>query len=152
MDIKSFQDLIEWSKDMHHHLGQCMREGMPEQTDDRARELLAYLALHEDRLEKIIEEYEHQASRNTLRTHVYDYKANGPITVNPECTVQYGELDYEDICREIFKNHQQIIDLYVRLIGKAETADAYQLMESLLDVEQHESMLLAQQVDQGRAL
>ena len=152
MDIKSFQDLIDWSRELHHHLARCMRESMDKQNDDKAKALLEYLAEHEDRLEKVVEAYERQTSENTLNTRVYDYLANGPVTSHRTCSVAYSQLDYEGICKEVFDYHDQVINLYKSLLGKAETADAYDVMKSLLEMEEHEAMLLAQQVDQGRSL
>lgn len=42
--------------------------------------------------------------------------------------------------------HDQIIELYKTLIGKAEIPEAKELLESLLTMEQNESMRLARQI------
>jgi hypothetical protein len=152
MDIKTFEDLIEWSRELHQHLGRCMKASVDAQPDDRAKELLIYLADHEQAMEKMVIEFERQANDKALKTRVYDYLANGPVKSHRTCTVPYDKLDYEGICREVFDYHSQLMDLYKSLIGKAETANARYLMEDLLEMEKHESMRLAQQIDAGRAL
>lgn len=152
MDIKTFEDLIEWSRELHQHLSRCMKASVDAQADDRAKALLTYLADHEQALEKMVLEFEHQADEKALKTRVYDYLANGPVKSHKTCTVPYGQLDYEGICREVFDYHSQLMNLYTSLIGKAETANARHLLEELLEMEKHESMLLAQQIDAGRTL
>ncbi len=152
MDIKTFEDLIEWSRELHHHLGRCMEAKVDAQTDEKAKALLNYLVDHEKAMEKMVTEFENQADAKALKTRVYDYLSNGPVTSQRTCTVPYDELDYEGICREVFDYHTQMINLYKSLAGKAETANARELMEDLLSMEEHESMRMAQQVDAGRAL
>jgi len=152
MDIKSFQDLIDWSRELHHHLARCMRASVDQQQNDLAKGLLEYLADHEERLEKAVAAFERDASENTLNTRVYDYLANGPVTSHRTCSVAYSQLDYDGIFKEVFDYHDQLINLYKSLMGKAETADAHELMQSLLEMEEHEAMLIAQQADQGRSL
>lgn len=152
MDIKTFEDLIEWSRELHHHLGRCMKASAQAQPDEKAKALLTYLSDHEQAMEKMVEEFERQADDKALKVHVYDYLSNGPITSHRTCKVPYEKLDYEGICREVFDYHTQLINLYKSLAGKAETANARYLMEDLLAMEEHESMRLAQQIDAGRAL
>ncbi|MEX2321267.1 MAG: ATPase, partial [Saccharospirillum sp.] len=150
MEIKTFEDLIEWSRELHHQMNRCMQSGMKAQTDERAKELLRYLADHEKALEEMVISFEQKADSKALKTHVYDYLSNGPVTTHRTCDASYDTLDYEGISREVFDYHTQLIDLYKSLIGKAETANARELMQSLLDMEEHESMRLAKQIDAGR--
>jgi len=152
LDIKTFEGLIEWSRELHHHLARCMKAKADAQTDEKAKALLEYLVGHEQALEKMVTAFEQQADHNTLKTEVYDYLSNGPITSHRTCSVPYDGLDYEEISREILDYHGQLINLYKSLIGKAETANARYLMESLLDMEQNESIRLARQIDAGRSL
>jgi hypothetical protein len=152
MNIKTFEDLIEWSRELHQNLGRCMKASVDTQPDERAKALLTYLADHEHAMEKMVLEFERQADAKALKTNVYDYLSNGPITSHRTCSVPYDKLDYEGICREVFDYHTQMMDLYKSLIGKSETANARYLMEDLLKMEKHESMRLAQQIDAGRSL
>lgn len=152
MDIKTFEDLIDWSRELHQHLSRCMKDSARSQPDDKARALLDYLADHEKALEQMVGRFEQETDQKALNTHVYDYLSNGPVRSHRTCTVPYAELDYEAICREVFDYHTQLINLYHSLIGKAETATSRELMMSLLELEEHEAMRLAKQLDTGRAL
>ena len=57
----------------------------------------------------------------------------------------YAALGFNEICREIFDFHDQVTDLYRNLVGKAEIPEARELLESLLELEQHEAMRLVRQ-------
>lgn len=152
MEITTFEDLIEWSRELHHHLGRCMKLGAEKHRDEMAQALLEYLAKHEKKLEDMIGAFERQADAKALKIHVYDYLAEGPLKKHRTCTVPYEKLDYDGICREVFDYHDQLMDFYNRMSGKAETADAYELMKDLLEMERNESMQLAQQISQGQSL
>ncbi len=77
---------------------------------------------------------------------MYDYLSHNPIKTHRTCDEPYTKLDFDGICREVFDFHDQIMDLYKTLIGKAEIPEAKELFESLLAMEENESMRLARQV------
>jgi len=62
------------------------------------------------------------------------------------CCAPGFQVDFNGICREVFDFHDQIIDLYQTLVGKAEIPEVKELMESLLTMEQNESKRLASQI------
>jgi len=101
---------------------------------------------HESEIERIVNEFERQADTNALETRVYDYLSHHPIKTHRTCDEPYAKLDFNGICREVFDFHDQIIDLYQTMVGKAEIPEVRELMESLLTMEQNESKRLARQV------
>lgn len=146
MDIKTFGQLIDWTRDLHSHLASCLSHCATKHEEERARALLDYLAAHESAIERIVNEFEHQGDKKALETRVYDYLSHNPIKTHRTCDEPYAKLDFDGICREVFDFHDQIIDLYKTLIGKAEIPEAKELFESLLAMEENESMRLARQV------
>jgi rubrerythrin len=136
MDIKTFGQLIDWTRDLHSHLASCLSHCATKHEEERARALLGYLAAHESEIERIVNEFEHQGDKKALETRVYDYLSHNPIKTHRTCDEPYAKLDF----------HDQIIDLYKTLIGKAEIPEAKELFESLLAMEENESMRLARQV------
>ncbi|MDF0749408.1 ATPase [Marinobacter sp. 71-i] len=148
MDIKTFEDLIEWARQLHGHLSRCLSESSTENQGERARALLAYLADHESELERITAEFEKQAETKALKTRLYDYlnSEHHPIKTHRTCDGHYDDLDFDGIVREIFDFHDQLIDLYDSLAGKAEIPEAKELVESLRAMEEHEAMRLARQI------
>lgn len=146
MEIKTFGELIDWTRGLHAHLARCLAHCATKNEEERARALLDYLATHESEIERIVKEFENQGDTKALDTRVYDYLTHNPVKTHRTCDEPYAELDFEGICREVFDFHEQIIDLYRTLIGKAEIPEAKELLESLLTMEENESMRLARQI------
>lgn len=146
METKTLEDLIEWTRQVHERLAKCLAYCATCHEDERARTLLEYLASHERTLEKIVQGYEEQADRRALRTWVYDYLPHKPIDPHRACDMHYAELSYDEIRREVFDFHAQIITLYRELHRNAPIPEARALFESLLAMEEHETMRLSLQV------
>lgn len=146
MDIKTFEDLIDWTRQLHTRLAECLQEFAQQHGNERASALLDYVAGHESKLAKAVSEFQKQAEQNVLHTRLYDYLNHEPITLDQLCDGRLATLGFDDIAREIFAFHDQITDLYDSLIGKAEIEGAKSLLEDLLALEQHEAMQLSSQI------
>lgn len=145
MDIKTFADLIDWTRQLHGHLAKCLVHGAAKHKEESATLLLEYLADHEAKMAHMIERFEEQADAKAMHTYVYDYLSHQPIALNQSCDMRFENLSYDDICREVFSLHEQVMDLYRTLISKADTHGAKDLLESLLAMEKHEAMRLSTQ-------
>ena len=146
MEIKTFADLIEWTRQLHGYLARCMHESASLHENERASALLDYISTHETLLEKAVAEYEHQADQKAMQTRMYDYGVHKPIEKNRTCDLHYKDLSFDDIAREIFAFHDQVMSLYDALIGKAEIREARELLEDLKALEEHEAMRMAGQI------
>lgn len=147
MDIKTFFDLIEWTRKLHGTLAQCLAHCASRHKDERASLLLDYLASHETEMEKMVSAFERQADPKAAHTYVYDYLPHNPITTHLACDDHYAKLDGDAIRTEVFDFHEQIISLYRTLVGKAEIREVAELMQALLDMEEHETKRLVRQVE-----
>jgi hypothetical protein len=150
MKIETFHDLIEWTRQLHANLAQCLKHCSTGQEETRAKWLLEYLAEHETTLEETVAGFEKQADPKALHTWVYDYLSHAPITPHQACSSPYAEMSFDDISREIFSLHNQVIELYRYLEGRAEIPEARDLIRELLKLEEHEAMRLAQQINRAR--
>ncbi|MGM0768737.1 MAG: ATPase [Pseudomonadota bacterium] len=146
MEIKTFEDLIDWTRQLHHHLSRSLHQSAEKNSDERAAALLDYLSRHENTLEEAIVEFEKQADPKAMKTRMYDYLSHKPISSDAAADTHYASLDFEGITREIFHFHDQVMDLYDSLIGKAEIPEAKALLEDLLALEEHEAMRLSRQI------
>tara|TARA_Y100001933_G_scaffold37934_1_gene33777 strand:+ start:211 stop:669 length:459 start_codon:yes stop_codon:yes gene_type:complete len=146
MDIKTFGELINWTRDLHAHLARCLSHCATKNEEERARALLDYLATHESEMERIVNEFKSQGDSKALETRVYDYLSHHPIKTHRTCDEPYAQLDFEGICREVFDFHDQIEDLYRTMADKAEIPEAKELLQSLLTMEENEAMRLARQI------
>jgi len=146
MDIKTFGELIDWTRDLHAHLARCLAHCATKNEEERARALLDYLATHESGMERIVNEFKSQGDSKALETRVYDYLSHHPIKTHRTCDEPYAQLDFEGICKEIFDFHDQIEGLYRTMADKAEIPEAKELLRSLLTMEENEAMRLARQI------
>ncbi|MBW0147639.1 ATPase [Marinobacter arenosus] len=146
MEIKTFEDLIDWTRQLHAYLAQSLHQSAALNADERASALLDYVSSHEAKLEQAVAEFEKQADSKAMKTRLYDYANHKPIKSHRTCDTHYADLDFEGIEREIFDFHDQVMDLYDALIGKAEIPEAKTLLEDLRSLEEHEAMRLARQI------
>ena len=152
MNIETFQDLIDWTRQLHAHLAACLKHCATQQEEVRAKWLLEYLADHEAALERTVASFEKQADPKALHTWVYDYLSRVPIAPHQACLSPYAGMSFDDICREIFSLHDQVIELYRYLEGRAEIPETRELVRELLKLEEHEAMRLAHQTNRARDL
>lgn len=145
MKVQKISDLIDWTRLMHRQLAERLADGSTQHEQEMARMLLSYLADHEAALEKIIDGFEQQADPKALNTWVYDYLDHEPMDLRRSCNVPFAEMDVNEICLSVFDVHNQAIDLYRNLLGRADIPEAQELLQALLDIEEHETMRLAQQ-------
>jgi hypothetical protein len=148
MSIKTFGELIDWTRKLHEHLARCLAQGASQHKEERARMLLEYLAAHEAEMERVVGEFEHTASSKALKTYVpylYAELEQRPIRTHRIGDVPYGSLSIDDIFREVFDFHDQVIDFYRQLSNEAQIPEAEELLGALLAFERHDAMRLARQ-------
>ncbi|MEQ8483989.1 MAG: ATPase [Pseudomonadales bacterium] len=150
MKVETFADLIDWTRAMHHRLAECLAHCSTHSERALAKLLLTYLADHEATLEKIVDGFEQRADPKALNTWVYDYLGHEPIDPHRACDAPFAQMTFDEICTAVFDLHNQVITLYRYLLGRAEIPEARELLEALLDMEEHETMRIAQQSNRIR--
>jgi len=91
MSIKTFSELIDWTRKLHEHLARCFAQGANQHKEERARMLLKFLAAHEAELERVVGEFERAASPQVLKTYVpylYAELEQRPIRTHRTCDVR----------------------------------------------------------------
>lgn len=145
MQVETLGDLMHWTRDTHQHLGQCFASCGEKQAEPKAQQLLQTLAVQEKSIVDALERIEREADEEALHTEIHDQLARSPIDADRLCAVPYDSMSYEEIADSAVDTHNQLIDLYRYVTGIAGTPEARQLSEDLLSMEEHESMLIAQQ-------
>ncbi|GAA6132986.1 hypothetical protein [Halopseudomonas sabulinigri] len=153
MKAETYRELIEWTQHMHGQLAKCMEAGaVSGETTERMRWLLQYLADHERCMQQMVARFEQQADINVLDSWVYDHFTDNPRTRTLDLEVSFAGLDYDAICTRVFDLHNDALDLYRYLEGRAETAGGRELMQDLLAMEQHETLRLAEQAQRAQEM
>lgn len=150
MKIETLGDLIDWTRALHKRLADCLGHCTTHAEEARARWLLTYLADHESTLEKIVDGFSKRTDPRTLHTWVYDYLGHSPIDPHRVCDAPYANMTFDEICASVFELHSQVMELYRYLLGRADIPEARELIESLLAMEEHETLRLAQQSNRLR--
>ena len=150
MKVKTISDLIDWTRLMHHELAARLTEGATHHEQELAKMLLSYLADHETALEKIIDGFEKRADSKALNTWVYDYLNHEPIDLKRKSDTAFSDMGFDEICLSVFDVHNQAIDLYRELLGRADIPEVQDLLKDLLAIEEHETMRLAMQTNRMR--
>ena len=147
VNIRTLRDVIEVSRLLHHRLGECLGRSAAETVPSRAKWLLRYLADHEIALEKMLIGVETAADPKAMDTWVYDYLRPEPIKLGRSCGAAYEDADCEEICTDVLDLHNQVMDMYRDLLVRADIPEIRELLGSLLEIEEHETLRLAQQTN-----
>ncbi|HCJ30049.1 MAG TPA: hypothetical protein DHV63_12330 [Pseudomonas sp.] len=151
MNIERCEDLIDWTTQVHARLSHCMTEGADERSDSLAKMLLVYLAQHEQELTGTIARIKEHADPQALQTRLHE-AVRGDLLALELDSEPYAQMSVDEISREIFGIHNRIIDLYRSLENRPGLDRASELLGEMLQLEEHETMRLAQQVNRMHEL
>lgn len=150
MQITNFTQLIDWTRQLHQHLGKALEQGGELHQQERAQLLLAYLAEQEQQLAQTIKRFERDAHSEGLDAYVpYLYSAfeQHPIHTQRLYSQPFHSLSIPEISKVVFDVHDQIVDFYQRLVSESQIAQATEILGSLLEFEQEAEKSLAAQID-----
>jgi hypothetical protein len=140
MEIETLKDVLQWTKDYHQKLADCMQHCADEQHSERSKLLLQYLAKHEHKLATVIEGFQTTGNEHALNTWCYEYFDKSPIDVHRQCDKPFAQMSTQEIIAAIEDMHQQLVFLYRYLSGRADIPSAIELLEQLTALEEHEAM------------
>ena len=144
MQVETLKDVLGWTQQYHHHLSTCLEHCANENDSERSRLLLDYLAKHEQHLEALISALCDSASENALKTWCLEYLNKQPIVEHEQCDQPFAKMSTLEISQVIFKQHNEIIDLYRYLYAQAGAPSALDLISKLISLEEHEAMQMSQ--------
>lgn len=151
MQAETFADLIKWNSGVHDMLADRMQKAAELNGDERAKGLLTYLADHERMLADTVRKVGDRADEKTLKTWLYEHVSED-LPPRDDRKIDFDNWDYERISEEVFDIHNQIIELYRYMAERAAIPEAEEVMQELYDLQKHETLRLADQVNSGRSL
>lgn len=146
MKVTNFTQLIDWTRQLHQQLAQVLERGGELHQQERAKMLLQSLAEQEQKLAHTFKEFERRIETVALDAYIpYLYSAfeQQPINTQRVYTQPYHSLSISEISKAVFDAHNQVINLYQRLVKESQVSEAQELLESLLEVEQEAAKSLA---------
>jgi len=148
MQVETMADVMEWTRGAHANMARCLEHCSKASEHERVKMLLDYLVQHEKTLERVLDLSQQDASRQALNTWCYDYFDKAPVKPHEQCSDDFRDKTANEIITEVLAMHEKMIDLYRYMASRAEVPSTRALMESLLELEEHEAMRLAR--DTGR--
>lgn len=146
MQVETMADVMEWTGGVHANMARCLQHCSAGSKRERVRMLLDYLSQHERELDRVLRLSEEDASKQALNTWCYDYFDKAPVKPHQTCDADFRDRDTTDIGAAVMAMHEKVIDLYRYMVSRAEVPSTRILMESLLDLEEHEAMRMARDV------
>lgn len=150
MELKTYGDLIEWTRQLHTQMAKSLKQCSGHHPDERASLLLDYISGHEADIAKMLTEFEEQADKKAMATYIYDYLPHKPPPAHLVCGEPFAQLDSDEICKRVFSFHKQVLDLYQNLVDRAEVAETRDLAKALLEMEEHHTRRLSSQTGRMR--
>lgn len=144
MQVETIRDVLNWTVSFHKNLKDCLKHCSKENKDERARMILDYVSDHEERLERLVKEFENTADEKALNTWCYDYIEKHPIIEHGHCDSPFKELDMSQIMEKTVNLHEQVIELYTHLYSRVDIDSAKELLDELKDVEENEIKRMVQ--------
>lgn len=151
MNIERCEDLIDWTARAHARLSLCMAQASEGRSDSLARMLLDYLAEHEQELSGTVARIRESADPRALQTRLQGAVQADQLTLDLDEEV-YAQMNVDQIAGEIFAIHNRIIDLYLSLADRSGLGSARALLGEMHQLEERETMRLAQQVNRMHEL
>ncbi|ACV26729.1 hypothetical protein [Kangiella koreensis] len=142
MNIKTLKDVLHWTSEFHQHLSNCLSHCAKNNKNIRAKLYLDYLAMHEMSLSKALNRSEIDSDIKALDTWCYEYLENHPIHRYSNCDRPFAELDIDEIITEILHINKQLIELYKNLSARTVAPSAQELLQNILELEEHDAMFM----------
>ena len=144
MPAHTLNDVLSRTRAFHCELSENMNKGANNTESTRAQLLLDYLQGHEERLARTLKTFQETADRKQLDTWFYEFTQKHNVIQTGEHHKPFSEMTSTEIMDEVMNEHEQVIQLYQYLYGRAGTSPAHELLRELIDLEQHEAMRLSQ--------
>ena len=144
MKAETLHDLLQWTQAFHTHLAAKLEQCEKQETAERAKMVLGYLAHEEKYLAQLVGEYSESASDNALNTWCYDYLENASAAPLLSADQPLEAMSIDEIVADVEQRHNQLIGLYKHLLGRVDVPSAIKLLKELVSLEEHEAMRVAQ--------
>jgi len=149
MKVKTIQSLIDQIKESHNVLANMFHRGLRRSTDERVSGLLLYLYQHEKQLVKLVEKIEQKADSKALKTMMYTFDDALSDSVEKVKSINICALTYDEAVEVVIDIHNTILGQLEYLMGRSSIREELDMLNILMDAEQHELKQMVQQVQRG---
>lgn len=144
MKAETFDYLLEWTRDLHTTVAETLERDLAPESDQRRRWLMEYIAEHEREIAQKVEQFRVQAGEAESRTWLYEHLGED-LPPRADWELSFADKDFNGISEQVFKLHDQLIEVYTSMTGRAAIPAAAELMRNMLVLEEGETRRLAEQ-------
>ncbi|GGJ08079.1 hypothetical protein [Halopseudomonas pertucinogena] len=144
MQTETYDYLLQWTSELHQTIADKLEQAMGPDTDQRSRWLMEYIASHERELAATVERYRAQAGEAESRTWLYEHVGED-VPPNSRWELSFEGDDAEQIKAKVFELHNQLIEVFTSMKGRAPIPAAVELMTNMLNLEEGATRRLAEQ-------
>ena len=144
MQTETFEDMLEWTSGLHTLVADRLEQALTVDTDQRSRWLIEYMVGHERELARTVERFREQAGESERKTWMYEYIGES-LPPHSCWELNFVGSTFDEINQKVFQLHDQLIDLYRSMAGRAVIPQAADLMNNMLALEEGETRRLAEQ-------
>jgi hypothetical protein len=145
MAAQTLNDVLSRTREFHNRLAKCLEDSAENAKDPRVSLLLDYIHDHEERVSRALQAIQESAEKNQLETWFYEFTQKHNVIRTDREHKPFSEMTTDEIVAEVAEQHDEIIQLYRYLYGRAGTTPATELLRELVDLEEHEAMRLVQE-------
>ncbi len=144
MQTETYDYLLQWTTELHEIIAERLEQAIGPDTDQRTRWLMEYIAGHERELANTVRRYREQAGAAESRTWLYEHIGED-VPPNARWELSFIGMNTDQISAQVFDLHNQLIEVYTSMSGRAPIPAAAELMENMLTLEQGATRRLAEQ-------
>ena len=144
MQTETYDYLLQWTAQLHEIIAERLEQALTPDTDQRSRWLMEYIIGHERELANTVRRYREQAGAAESRTWLYEHIGED-IPPNARWELSFIGMNTDQISAQVFDLHNQLIEVYTSMSGRAPIPAAAELMENMLTLEQGATRRLAEQ-------
>jgi hypothetical protein len=144
MQTETYDYLLQWTAQLHEIIAERLEQALTPDTDQRSRWLMEYIIGHERELANTVRRYREQAGAAESRTWLYEHIGED-VPPNARWELSFIGMNTDQISAQVFDLHNQLIEVYTSMSGRAPIPAAAELMENMLTLEQGATRRLAEQ-------
>jgi hypothetical protein len=141
----TLSEVISRTREFHNRLAESLENSVKTSTDERIALLLSYIYGHEERLSRALKVIQETAEKKQLETWFYEFSQKHNVIRKDREHRPFSEMTTNEILAEVGEEHNEIVELYRYLYGRAGSTPATELLRELVDLEEHETMRLMQE-------
>lgn len=139
---QSLDEVLTKTREFHANLAKSLDANASQNPDPRAELLVNYLKDHEIKLEKALKTLQDSADKEDLNTWFYEYAQPENILRTSPSQKPFSRMTTDEIMEEVSNQHQQVIEFYRYMYGRAGGTDAGELLRELIELEQTETNMM----------